>query len=68
MVVVGKWLHAGAPGFTVVMWMGNHAGCEPAGIGVMGSGGQQRWEDNWFGGEVSPGMFSAYLKELFGII
>lgn len=25
----------------VVVWMGNRAGCEPGGMGVMGNGGQQ---------------------------
>ena len=46
----GKWLHPGAPGLLVMVWVGNHAGCEPAGMGVMGSGGQQSRGNNWFGG------------------
>lgn len=46
-----EWHHLGAPGFMVVGWMGNHAGCEPAGMGVMGSGGQQSQGNSWFSGE-----------------
>lgn len=36
---VGKWLHPGAPGFLVMVWMGNHAGCELAGMDG------QRWAE-----------------------
>lgn len=39
----------------VVVWMGNHAGCELAGMAVLDSSGKQSWGNKRFGGEQCGG-------------